>query len=134
MGKLKYAAATLLLSAALSTSPAHADDPGTGSGSGDVSTLGTCTDFGITLCGVIYNHFGSNASLRVTNNWIGTPDNWVWVPPGKSSKDVGVVDADGFFIYTDCPGKDAVNPWLKYPGPKWYKVTDIEHTRVIVTC
>jgi hypothetical protein len=64
--------------------------------------------------------------LRITNDWGNRSDGDTWrtLNVGKSSDDVGVKDADGFWIPSGCRGTVA---FVQDVGSGWHKVRDGQH-------
>lgn len=94
------------------------------SSSPPVGVLGNCS-LGGMLCGHIYND-DNNQNLRITTDWGKRSNSATWrtLKVGQNSKEIGVKDADGFWIPKGCFGKVA---FVQKLGPGWYKVYDGQH-------
>lgn len=93
--------------------------------SGDArAAMGECS-LGGWLCGHIYND-DNNQTLRITNDWGHRSESGTWrtLTVGQSSRDVGVKDADGFWIPSGCRGTVA---FVQDVGSGWHKVRDGQH-------
>lgn len=96
-----------------------------------VGPYGECTL--IIVCGTVWNYLPSNYSIKVARFGVGTSSCTTWnagtqkctiysLPSNKSSKDIGIADADG---YTNSSG------WYYTGGTKrnanvWTKITDAQ--------
>ncbi|MFD2473653.1 hypothetical protein [Amycolatopsis silviterrae] len=76
------------------------------------------------FCGFIRNLPSSNQALRVTTDWPrrNNPSTWVSVPRGKNSREVGVLDADGYWVARGCTAYQGI---FTYKGPQWVQVHDL---------
>ena len=112
--------AALVVGVPLLSGVASAEVRGVGGGAG----MGECSLDG-WLCGHIYND-DNNQKLRITNDWGNRSDGDTWrtLNVGKSSDDVGVKDADGFWIPSGCRGTVA---FVQDVDPGWHKVRDGQH-------
>ncbi|MFC4530361.1 hypothetical protein [Sphaerisporangium dianthi] len=98
----------------------------------DVSPMGTCSLGGL-LCGVVKNNSASDDLLRITTDWgnYNNSSTWRALSPGQSSKDIGVKDADGFYVWSGCSAYYG-GSW--YTGPFWKKVYDGDDRNIRLDC
>lgn len=105
--------------------PAHAGPAG-------VRPQGQCT--GGWFCGVIRNDSSSNDLLLITANWGKGPNYYLRI--GQSSDEIGVRDADGFYVNSGCRAlifTGQADP--TYDGPQWVRVHDTGwQLRVRIRC
>jgi hypothetical protein len=85
--------------------------------------------------GVVINASTSVRSLTITHNWCGSPGSpcgsYASLFAGQSSR-LHWADTDGFLMPSGCSGW--VNGRYTYPGGRWYKINDLVHVTVHVSC
>ncbi|WP_406635328.1 hypothetical protein [Amycolatopsis sp. WGS_07] len=115
------AAAAVALAALPAT--AGATEPNSTASPPEAQLLGQCTAKP-WFCGIIRNLSSSNQALRVTTDWSGrnNPSTWVSVPRGQTSRDRGVLDADGYWVARGCTAYQGV---FTHQGPQWVQVHDL---------
>lgn len=84
--------------------------------------------------------YAKNAStsakwFTITHNWCSNPSrpcgSYATLFPGQASSEFWA-DTDGLMIPSGCSGW--VNSAVLYTGGRWYKITDIVHVTIHVSC